>query len=584
MSIADSTQEARHHSYLPGTSHPLLPPEFLDPTAKSKKRQRPSSSSHHHGLITLPILVLPGVVLFPGASLPLRLHEPNWIEYLGNKIDESRRNGSPEEISIGVLPMATTNVNSGARRRRGMNANFGTGRRRGTWMRSGIHQTRDARDTELLNMINLLEGDDSMTEQSSSSSSSDEEIINANNIHSEEYDDEEEAATSHRRQQQGNGEQPQDPLLGRIGCIVTITNTHGDSSFEEITGLQLDQDQRRSRTDGSIWQNSHERSQLVVTAVGTGRFRVIESSVDNKGMHSSFTGFQNLRGGHGGMSQIQFYFVQELVEEEFLLPTMLPQQQQSNVGKTSKNVSLDSNDSVSKDYNHRHDTLLRRLSVVSPYPKFVWHRFWPWRLVTDIECSLVQIASLREISLHCEDQKKKSPAAFCFWLADNMPMSQEEKISLLQMDCVMERLWFFQAKLDQLKKDRTFLSCQACHSPLSSTGNAFTVGGAEGTTGNYVNEYGVIHQTITVRAIEEHSLQYSGGPETHDSWFPGYSWTIAHCSWCLSHIGWKFIEVDGNEESFNDSSSHIENDRPNVFWGLSGGAVITTKQVRVRRV
>ena len=103
-----------------------------------------------------------------------------------------------------------------------------------------------------------------------------------------------------------------------------------------------------------------------------------------------------------------------------------------------------------------------------------------------------------------------------------------------------------------------------------------------------VNEYGIIHQTITLREADESHLAFSGGPETRDryeiviirigisatkylifpsifhSWFPGYSWTITYCQRCLSHLGWKFQLVR------QDAATE---DRPAVFYGWSASSV-----------
>lgn len=96
-----------------------------------------------------------------------------------------------------------------------------------------------------------------------------------------------------------------------------------------------------------------------------------------------------------------------------------------------------------------------------------------------------------------------------------------------------------------------------------------------------VNEYGVVHQTITLREADETNLAYSGGPEIRDryvihlsswinlfltrfrSWFPGYSWTITYCQRCFAHLGWKFqlVRADAAE------------DRPEYFFGWSASSV-----------
>ena len=96
----------------------------------------------------------------------------------------------------------------------------------------------------------------------------------------------------------------------------------------------------------------------------------------------------------------------------------------------------------------------------------------------------------------------------------------------------------------------------------------------EGITGAYVNEHGVVHQTMTIRKVDSHSVVCIGRPERKDSWFPGYSWTIAYCSVCSDHLGWKFRRVGKSDED--------DPDRPRAFWGFS--SITTDDHVTPRRV
>ena len=89
-----------------------------------------------------------------------------------------------------------------------------------------------------------------------------------------------------------------------------------------------------------------------------------------------------------------------------------------------------------------------------------------------------------------------------------------------------------------------------------------------------MNEYGVIHQTMTVRDVIHLRIIYMGGPETKDSWFPGYAWTIACCRYCRSHLGWKFTKVKLRGEE-NDGIHDNNKDRPQVFWGMSASNITT---------
>lgn len=74
-----------------------------------------------------------------------------------------------------------------------------------------------------------------------------------------------------------------------------------------------------------------------------------------------------------------------------------------------------------------------------------------------------------------------------------------------------------------------------------------------------------------------------------NSWFPGYSWTIAYCNFCHNHLGWKFMLVlstspsDSHKEEMNDGHNHDDcgeqvSSPIKVFWGLSGASVTTEKK------
>jgi cereblon len=125
----------------------------------------------------------------------------------------------------------------------------------------------------------------------------------------------------------------------------------------------------------------------------------------------------------------------------------------------------------------------------------------------------------------------------------------------------------------EAKRKESILRCMNCGSAISQMRHVFSVGGSDGTTGAYVNEYGVVHQTMTLRQVDG-NVVCAGRPETRDSWFPGYSWQIAHCSICSAHLGWKFRKVSKGDD--NDP------DRPRSFWGFS--SLTTDEHVKPRRV
>lgn len=102
----------------------------------------------------------------------------------------------------------------------------------------------------------------------------------------------------------------------------------------------------------------------------------------------------------------------------------------------------------------------------------------------------------------------------------------------------------------------------------------FTLPGAEGTVGAYVNSHGFIHQTLTLRTLlrerEPGRIYLEGRPEGKDSWFAGYAWQIAYCGGCGLHLGWKFSTLDEAAGAETEASQ----DRPHGFWGLRRAALV----------
>ena len=92
----DTLALPRDHSYLV-TPHPLIV----------------SSSAHHlpaphrgirRRFLDLPILELYGVVLFPGSTIPVKLRDRSWIEYLGRQIAIMRELPHLQsEVRLGIL-------------------------------------------------------------------------------------------------------------------------------------------------------------------------------------------------------------------------------------------------------------------------------------------------------------------------------------------------------------------------------------------------------------------------------------------------------------------------------------------------
>jgi len=116
--------------------------------------------------------------------------------------------------------------------------------------------------------------------------------------------------------------------------------------------------------------------------------------------------------------------------------------------------------------------------------------------------------------------------------------------------------------------------------------------------------YRAVHQTITFRSLLPSPFSGSsdevdplpvllmGRPSSHESWFPGYSWTIASCRGCRNHLGWRYTlagtmgeeEVEeqldeiavlyGDEDDDFEDDDEEEEEEEEVSY--DGGTIVST--------
>jgi hypothetical protein len=92
------------------------------------------------------------------------------------------------------------------------------------------------------------------------------------------------------------------------------------------------------------------------------------------------------------------------------------------------------------------------------------------------------------------------------------------------MDSVVQRL---RACVEHLERAaRLPLRCAACGLRIALQADVFSVPGAEGSVGAYVNSAGFVHQTITLRSARGLRLDTSEPPSTADR--------CVHCAYCDS--------------------------------------------------
>lgn len=191
----------------------------------------------------------------------------------------------------------------------------------------------------------------------------------------------------------------------------------------------------------------------------------------------------------------------------------------------------------------RQQKLERHDAVVTPWPSWVYRQYDSRRLSIKI----------RQFLQYIETQGSnipEDPTELSFWVAQNLPLDDNERIILLNHDCAIPRL---QWEIKYLVKDRVF-TCFLCDKFIGKQSDIFPMS-KEGPQSAYCNPAGVIHETVTLYKAQGLVLSREA-PCTEYSWFPGYAWTIASCRSCGIHMGWQFTAVHSDL-------------RPETFWGLT---------------
>ncbi|KAE8743794.1 hypothetical protein FOCC_FOCC009571 [Frankliniella occidentalis] len=204
-------------------------------------------------------------------------------------------------------------------------------------------------------------------------------------------------------------------------------------------------------------------------------------------------------------------------------------------------------------------------SLTSAWPLWIYEQYDPQVLVKRMKRVLstytagsyffylfkncyVQTASWSFLTI-AASQIPSDPIELSFWVARSLPVSDAVRLIPLRMNSAIQRLRW---ELNTLEKP-SILCCRNCNQTIANQQDVFSMS-AEGLQGTYVNPHGFVHDTITIRKANGIVLQ-NQPPSTEFSWFPGYGWTIAACSQCQRHIGWRFTATDSQT-------------RPSKFWGL----------------
>jgi len=191
---------------------------------------------------------------------------------------------------------------------------------------------------------------------------------------------------------------------------------------------------------------------------------------------------------------------------------------------------------------------------LSFWPRWVYEMYDSYTLARNAAELWRQIIAKPNMDNHI-----RKPDILSFHIGSKLPVSESVRQKLLEIDGISYRL----QKEIQLLKAFNLIKCRNCQSHIAKRSD-MAVMSTDGPLGAYVNPHGCVHETITVSNAT--GLALTGSPSTVHSWFPGYSWTIASCAACESHIGWLFRATKKNL-------------RPRSFWGIRSSQIADDAQV-----
>ncbi|XP_008809756.2 uncharacterized protein LOC103721361 [Phoenix dactylifera] len=137
------------------------------------------------------------------------------------------------------------------------------------------------------------------------------------------------------------------------------------------------------------------------------------------------------------------------------------------------------------------------------------------------------------------DDYIRKPDLLSFYIASKLPMSESTRQELLEIDGISYRL----RREIQLLKGFNLIRCRSCLTLIAKRSD-MVVMSSDGPLNAYVNPHGYVHEVITV--YHATGLALFGGPVKEHSWFPGYAWTSTNCAVCESNMGWLFTATKRN--------------------------------------
>jgi hypothetical protein len=92
---------------------------------------------------------------------------------------------------------------------------------------------------------------------------------------------------------------------------------------------------------------------------------------------------------------------------------------------------------------------------------------------------------------------------------------------------------------EQAPEEDEFILCRQCRQVITRPAERIAMSGSHRHT--FANPHGIVYEIGCFRSAQ--GCGYTGPATDEFSWFKGFSWRIAVCRTCLTHLGWLFISA-----------------------------------------
>ncbi|CAK7353134.1 unnamed protein product [Dovyalis caffra] len=188
--------------------------------------------------------------------------------------------------------------------------------------------------------------------------------------------------------------------------------------------------------------------------------------------------------------------------------------------------------------------------------------FWPYWVycMYDSYCLAERAADMWKqiVGAPSMDGLVRKPDLLSFYIASKIPVSEEIRQELLEIDGISYRL---RQEIDLLESF-DLVQCKMCKTVIARRSDMLVMS-SEGPLGAYVNPHGYVHEIMTFH--KANGLALIGRATAEYSWFPGYAWTIVECASCETQMGWLFTATKKNL-------------KPQSFWGIRSSQVAGDKR------